>query len=95
MVSTYFLLEDLQTPGADEAIEGVSNFLNGVCGNADTIMTLREVPGGKIKGSFRSVRRDISKLAQVLGGGGHKKAAGFTVYGKIEVMDGRPHIVAT
>jgi phosphoesterase RecJ-like protein len=93
LVTTYFLLEDLQAPGADEAIEGVSNFLNGVCGNAETIMTLREIPGGKIKGSLRSIRRDISKLAQTLGGGGHKKASGFTVYGKIDETADGPRII--
>ncbi len=92
---TYFLLKDLEKiPGADEAIEGVSNFLNAVCADADTFMVLREKADGTVKGSIRSISRDISILAQSLGGGGHKKAAGFSQKGHIEVKDGLPVIVA-
>lgn len=83
LVSTYFLQADIP-PGQEEAVEGISNFLNATCGNADTILVLRELPGGYIKGSFRSAKRDISRIAKLLGGGGHKKAAGFTVRGKLE-----------
>ena len=41
---------------------------------------------GNIKGSFRTQREDIdlSALAGMFGGGGHRKAAGFTIPGKIE-----------
>lgn len=41
---------------------------------------------GNIKGSFRTRRDDInvSNLAQNLGGGGHKKASGFTIKGKLK-----------
>lgn len=87
LTSTYFLQEDLKDiPDADEeAMEGLSNFLNAVCGNAETILVLRELPDRRIKGSLRSIKRDISKLAKLLGGGGHKKAAGFTVNGRLKV----------
>ncbi len=96
ITSTYFLLEDLKDiPDAnEEAMEGLSNFLNAVCGNAETILVLRELPNRLIKGSFRSIHRDISKLARFLGGGGHKKAAGFTISGRIKIIeDGRMQIV--
>lgn len=83
VVSTYFLQADIP-PGQEEAVEGISNFLNATCGNADTILVVREVPGGYVKGSFRSAKRDISRVAKFLGGGGHKKAAGFTIKGKLE-----------
>jgi phosphoesterase RecJ-like protein len=83
LVSTYFLQEDI-APGQEEAVEGISNFLNATCGNADTILVVREVPGGYVKGSFRSAKRDISRVAKLFGGGGHKKAAGFTIRGKLE-----------
>lgn len=90
---TYFLVSDLEgIPGADEAVEGVSNFLNATCSEADTILVLRERPDGTLKGSLRSQNRDISKLAQLLGGGGHKKASGFTIQGKLQVRDGIPMI---
>lgn len=94
MAITYFLQSDLEgLPGAKEAVEGVSNFLNATCAGIDTILVLRELPDGTVKGSMRSQNRDISKLAKALGGGGHKKAAGFVLQGKLEVHDGMPHIV--
>ena len=43
-------------------------------------LMLRENRDGKIKGSLRSVGgRDVEKIAQVFGGGGHQHAAGFEV----------------
>jgi phosphoesterase RecJ-like protein len=88
IVSTYFLQSDIP-PGQEEAVEGITNFLNATCGQTDTILVLRELSDGLVKGSFRSAKRDISRLAKSLGGGGHKKAAGFTVRGKLqETADG-------
>jgi phosphoesterase RecJ-like protein len=92
---TYLLLKDLEgLSGADEMVEGISNFLNAVCGEADTVMVLREKSDGTVKGSIRSLTKDISILAQSLGGGGHKKAAGFSQKGHIEVKNNLPVIVA-
>lgn len=87
VTSTYFLQEDLKDiPNADEdAMEGLSNFLNAVCGGSEAILVLRELPDRRLKGSLRSVKRDISKLAKFFGGGGHKKAAGFTLPGRMKV----------
>lgn len=92
VVSTYLLKEDLDGT-SPELVEGVANFLNGVTGGTDTILVLREIAGGYVKGSFRSVSRDVSKVAKLLGGGGHKKAAGFTVKGHIEETAEGPRIV--
>ena len=92
VVSTYILNSDVAGL-PNETVDGAANFLNGVVGDCDTILTLRELSGNQVKGSFRSVRRDISKVAKLLGGGGHKKAAGFTVNGKIEVTPQGPRIV--
>lgn len=40
---------------------------------------LREIENGKIKGSMRSKNSvDVNEVASVFGGGGHKRAAGFT-----------------
>jgi phosphoesterase RecJ-like protein len=41
---------------------------------------------GNIKGSFRSKEEnvDVADLAKYLGGGGHKKASGFSIKGKIK-----------
>lgn len=94
LASTYFFAKDLDG-ASEEAVEGVSNFLNASCGEADTMLVLRELPDGKIKGSFRSAKRDISKIAKLLGGGGHKKAAGFTINGKLEATKDGVRIIST
>ncbi|MFA6429885.1 MAG: DHH family phosphoesterase [Patescibacteria group bacterium] len=92
IATTYFFRNDYAALG-EEAAEGVSNFLNAVCGSADTILVLRETGDGMVKGSLRSIKRDISKLANLLGGGGHKKAAGFTIPGRLVEKDGRVMVV--
>jgi phosphoesterase RecJ-like protein len=77
----------------EESTEGISNFLAAVL-DAPTIMVLREASGGLVRGSLRTVEdRDVSKLAISLGGGGHKKAAGFTVRGRLAEVDGTWKIV--
>ncbi|HVM90965.1 MAG TPA: DHH family phosphoesterase [Verrucomicrobiae bacterium] len=94
MTCTFFTLKDIEgVPGGDEAVEGVSNFLNAVCGEADTILVLREKPDATVKGSMRSHTRDVSEVAKKFGGGGHKKAAGFTLPGHIELKNGVAVIV--
>lgn len=96
MAVTWFKSEDLDgIQESDGAVEGVSNFLNSACSGADIMMVLREKSDGIVKGSLRSLKRDISRLAQQLGGGGHKRASGFAVKGKIVVTDGIPKIVAS
>lgn len=92
VVSTYLLLKDAEQVGTD-IIEGVSNFLNEVTTGTDTILFLRELPGNKVKGSMRSVKRNIATVAKLIGGGGHNKAAGFTVNGRIEETLKGPKIV--
>ncbi|MBU0540389.1 hypothetical protein KKF59_00500, partial [Patescibacteria group bacterium] len=85
MVTTYMLQKDADDVG--DATDGFTNFLNSVAGHADTIMFLKELPGGEVKGAFRSVKCDVSKLAKLLGGGGHKNAAAFTIKGRIKETD--------
>ena len=83
---TYVTQKDLVASGNPDAeSEGIANFLNNLDGNRIALI-LKEAPDGKIKGSFRTTRDDVdvSALAKKLGGGGHKKAAGFTVSGTIE-----------
>jgi phosphoesterase RecJ-like protein len=91
MATTYILQEDLKNlPSGIE--DGLTNFLSSMVGQTDTIMVLKELPTGEVKGSLRSKSRDISKLAQRMGGGGHKLAAGFTVKGRIKVTPQGPVI---
>ncbi|MDQ7815249.1 MAG: DHH family phosphoesterase [Patescibacteria group bacterium] len=92
VVSTYVLNSDFVGVPA-EAVDGAANFLNAVVGDGDTVLILKETPNGMIKGSFRSIGRDVSKVAKLMGGGGHKKAAGFVVTGRIEVTPEGPVII--
>ncbi len=93
VVTTYLLHTDTNEISTD-IIEGVSNFLNAVTYGAGTILFLRELSDGQIKGSFRSINCDVSKIARLMGGGGHKKAAGFTITGRIKETPDGPRIVA-
>lgn len=73
-----------------EDCEGLANFLiHELGGTARGIAVLIEQADGTIKGSFRTTDallnvEKIAKMVGVLGGGGHRKASGFTLPGKIE-----------
>jgi phosphoesterase RecJ-like protein len=75
---------------SDEEMEGISGFLSNLYG-VKGLLLLREVEDDVIKGSLRTSHPDvdISKLAQYLGGGGHKKASGFFLKGKLEKIGGK------
>lgn len=62
----------------DEEIDGLSNFLSLVT-DTDTLYVFRETADGHVKASMRSSSRDVSAIARAHGGGGHEKAAGYTV----------------
>jgi len=76
---------DYQSTGCKfEDLSGLINYLNQVP-EAKFTMLLTEDMRGNIKGSLRTQRDDInlSEIAGLFGGGGHKKAAGFTVPGRL------------
>ncbi len=83
--STAVFIKDLAEESVDdEHVDGISNFLNSVL-DVKVVLVLKEMPDGKVKGSYRTTGDiDVSALAKALGGGGHKKAAGFTVVGRIK-----------
>lgn len=88
IASTYVNHNDLISLGLDsDSTEGLSNFLNANL-NVETIAVLKELDNGIVKGSLRTTSDeiDLTKLARVFGGGGHKKASGFSVEGKIKVI---------
>ena len=70
---------------SDEEFEGIAGFLSNLYG-VKGIVFLREYEPGKIKGSLRAGNSeiDVSRLATKLGGGGHKKASGFSIDGKLK-----------
>ncbi|MFA6993832.1 MAG: DHH family phosphoesterase [Patescibacteria group bacterium] len=85
LASTAITLADLKAAGVGpEALDDVSNFLNSV-DRVTAVMFLKEEPGGKVKASLRTTRDDVdvAEMARQFGGGGHRKAAGFLISGKI------------
>lgn len=86
ITTTIITLKDLKDFQLDtEAIEDISNFLNNLS-DIKISLILREQEDGTIKGSLRTNDEllDLTKFAKILGGGGHKKAAGFTIKGRLE-----------
>ncbi len=83
---TVLTLKDVEDSGAtDEELEGVAGFISNL-EKVKGLVVLRELGNGKIKGSLRSAYPggDISKLARILGGGGHQRASGFVIDGRLE-----------
>jgi phosphoesterase RecJ-like protein len=81
---THLTLEDYETSGADESYsEGVVDHLRAVEGTAVAGL-VRDLLGNggspKRKVSLRATddRIDVSKIARAQGGGGHRRAAGFS-----------------
>jgi phosphoesterase RecJ-like protein len=69
----------------EEDLSGLVNVLD-LAEEAKAAILLYETSDGKIKGSLRTEKDnvDVAQIAAMFGGGGHKKAAGFTVDGKFE-----------
>lgn len=67
-----------------EDVSGLANFLNALA-DTEAVMILQEAEPGMISASLRTTRADVdvSKYAQLFGGGGHAKAAGFKVPGRL------------
>lgn len=85
VVTSYVTSADFEKSGANlDDLAGVVNIINSTP-NAKATMLFAEQGDGTIKTSIRteSSTIDISKIARLFGGGGHKKAAGFTLNGRI------------
>lgn len=76
---------DFRATGADpSALAGAIDYVNAVPGmRFSMVLSERD---GKVKGSLRTLRDDVdvAAMAGKLDGGGHKKAAGFAVTGKLK-----------
>ena len=56
-----------------------------VAQESDVAVLLKDLGGGRIKGSMRSRGRvDVGAIAESLGGGGHHNAAGFTATSSVD-----------
>ncbi|MBN1494825.1 bifunctional oligoribonuclease/PAP phosphatase NrnA [Candidatus Peregrinibacteria bacterium] len=73
-----------ETQSSPRDLTGIINYLNSVPNTKMTIL-LAEDTKGNVKGSIRTQNNkiDATKISGKFGGGGHAKAAGFTIPGKI------------
>lgn len=80
LIYTCLTQKDLTDADVEEdQVEGISNFLIGMIMDAQIVCVLREKSDGTVKGSLRTLTGNVAQIAQRLGGGGHIKAAGFTL----------------
>jgi phosphoesterase RecJ-like protein len=96
IVYTYVHQRDLDADGVGaDAIEGISNYLSQLS-DARVVMVFHDRGDGFVKASLRTVRDDIdlSAFATMFGGGGHKKASGFTIPGRLEESERGVRIVS-
>jgi len=80
------LKEDLQATGTTkEDASGIIDYLN-MIPEAKFCMLLNESDQGLVKGSLRTLHDDVnvSEVAHKFGGGGHTKASGFAMSGKLK-----------
>lgn len=87
------LREDVEDRG-EEAVEGISNFFNKLSG-VKIAVVLKEKENGEVKVSLRAIGDDINLLPLVkfFNGGGHSKAAGFLIQGRLEQVGGYWQII--
>lgn len=99
MIVTAVTKEDLEECEVDDsAISGISNFLNTLDETAEkAVMVLAEIEPGVIKASLRTTSPliDVSEFAKLHGGGGHRKAAGFTINGTLAYTTNGYEIIPT
>ena len=77
--------DEFDSAGAGpENLTGVIDYLNMIPGTKFSVL-VNEDRQGNVKGSFRTRRSnvDLSRIAAVFGGGGHPKASGFMIPGKL------------
>lgn len=95
IVYTYAYQRDLDADGiGSEAIEGISNYLSQLA-DARVVMVFHDRGDGFVKASMRTIRDDVdlASFATLFGGGGHQKASGFTVAGRLVEENGKVTIV--
>lgn len=77
--------KDFEDTGADYSeMTGVVDYINSVPDAKYSVILTEK--GDKVKGSLRTLREevDVAQIAASYGGGGHTKAAGFTIPGSLQ-----------
>lgn len=82
---SYATRNDLERTGADlDESDGLIDVVRSVEGS-EVALFLKMVPGDKVRGNLRAKGvHDVSQVARIMGGGGHRAAAGFTYEGDID-----------
>lgn len=83
---TYFTQKEVDDYNvSEEELDGIANLLNHL-NEGHAILVLKEQKEGGVKASMRTTKDnvDVSLIAKTFGGGGHKKAAGFSLEHSIE-----------
>lgn len=96
MASSVITLSDLKKCQASlEDISGAVNLMNTIP-DAKVAILLAQISPDTIKASLRTEDNnvDVSRIAEIFGGGGHQKASGFTIPGRIVMVDNRWKIVS-
>jgi phosphoesterase RecJ-like protein len=81
--------DDLKNSGADyDSIQGIAGFISSIKEAAVSLILRNE--NGMVWGSLRTSRDDIdlNRLARALGGGGHRRASGFNLPGRLVCENG-------
>lgn len=94
IVSSLITQQDIIDCGAsEEDVAGIVNLLNAVP-DSKAAMLLSETEDGMIRASLRteSSEVDVAALAELFGGGGLRRASGFTLPGKITLHNQNWHI---
>ena len=94
MVNSFITKNDfLRCSAATSDLAGVVNMINSIP-NTKAAILFSETEDGKIKASLRteSDNVDVSRIAHIFGGGGLKKASGFTIEGRLIVKNGRWYV---
>jgi len=75
----------LTTNTSQRDLEGVVDYLNAVPESEFSLLVSADQKGG-LKGSLRTQNEnaDLSKIAKIFGGGGHKLASGFRIEGTLQ-----------
>lgn len=95
IVSSVITQKDLENCGAtSDDIAGVVNLINTIPDSKAAIL-FYEIENHQIRASIRTEDEtvDVARLAAIFGGGGHKKASGFTITGRLQVEESNWKIV--
>ncbi len=87
---TYIKISDYQKfKVTEEEIDGITNFLNVIVDTKACFVF--KIERDEIRVSSRSTREgvDLASLAKIFGGGGHTKAAGFSINYQLEELEGK------